>query len=81
MLYWRLGINRKSYSNASNPYTNRGGNYNNNFANNPAGNRNNNSDNANDNIGFRLTLIQILDYIFYGIYTMKVLVLKRFIPS
>ena len=81
MLYWRLGINRKSYSNTNNPYTNRGGNYNNNFANNPAGNRNNNSDNANDNNGFRLTLIQFLDYMFYGIYTMKVLVLKRFIPS
>lgn len=27
------------------------------------------------------TLIQISDYIFYGIYTVKVLVLKRFIPS
>jgi len=45
------------------------------------GKQNNNSDNANDNIGFRYTLIQFLDYIFYGTYTMKVLVLKRFIPS
>jgi len=27
------------------------------------------------------TLIQLLDYIFYGIYTINVLVLKRFIPS
>ena len=71
----------ESYSLTSTPYAKRGGNYNNNFANNPAGNRNNNSDNANDNNGFRLTLIQFLDYIFYGIYTMKVLVLKRFIPS
>ena len=47
-----------------------------NGSNNPASNRNTNSNN-----GSRPTLIQFLDYMFYGIYTMKVLVLKRFIPS
>lgn len=59
-----------------------GGNYNNDGAINPASNRNNNNPyNSNDNNGSRLTLIQILDNIFYGICSMIVLVLKRFIPS
>ena len=39
------------------------------------------ANNTNSNNGSRPTLIQFLDYIFYEIYTMKVLVLKRFIPS
>ena len=76
----KLGINQKA--NNTNNRANRGGNYNNNGSNNPASNRNNNNPtNTNSNNGSRPTLIQFLDYIFYGIYTMKVLVLKRFIPS
>ena len=39
------------------------------------------ANNTNSNNGSCPTLIQFLDYIFYEIYTMKVLVLKRFIPS
>ena len=73
-------MNRKSYN--TNNRVNRGGNYNNSGSNNPASNRNNNNpSNSNSNIGFRVTLIQFWDYIFQGIYTVKVLVLKRFIPS
>ena len=76
----KLGINQKA--NNTNNRANRGGNYNNNGSNNPASNRNNNNPtNTNSNNGSHPTLIQFLDYIFYGIYTMKVLVLKRFIPS
>jgi type II secretory pathway pseudopilin PulG len=46
----------ESFSNTSDPYAKRGGNYSNDFANYPAGSRDDGSDNANDVDGFRLTL-------------------------
>lgn len=71
----------ESYSNSSNPYSKRGGNYNNNYGNNPAGNRNNNNDNANNNIGFRVTLISYQIIYFKEYIQHKYQILKKSIPS